>query len=335
MDIQINPVNTPHALVQRRENPTISVVAPAFNEEDVLNEFYRRVTAVLSNLGFIYEIVLVNDGSTDRTLALMHEIHQQDPHVTIVDLSRNFGKEIALSAGLDHTKGDVVVVLDSDLQDPPELIPDMLEGWREGFDVVYGVRLKREGETWFKKASASAFYRLIQRVSKVRIPRNTGDFRLMTRRAILEMGRLREQHRFMKGLFAWIGFPSKPIYYSREARVAGATKWNYWNLLNLAIEGITSFSTAPLKVASYLGLCVACIALFFVAIVIWKTIMYGESVQGYPSMMVVILFLGGVQLLSVGVLGEYVGRIFNEVKMRPLYLVNRVLQSNIEVLRES
>ena len=157
----------------------------------------------------------------------------------------------------------------------------------------------------------------------------------MTRRAILEMGRLREQHRFMKGLFAWIGFPSKPIYYSREARVAGATKWNYWNLLNLAIEGITSFSTAPLKVASYLGLCVACIALFFVAIVIWKTIMYGESVQGYPSMMVVILFLGGVQLLSVGVLGEYVGRIFNEVKMRPLYLVNRVLQSNIEVLRES
>ena len=161
MDIQINPVNTPHALVQRRENPTISVVAPAFNEEDVLNEFYRRVTAVLSNLGFIYEIVLVNDGSTDRTLALMHEIHQQDPHVTIVDLSRNFGKEIALSAGLDHTKGDVVVVLDSDLQDPPELIPDMLEGWREGFDVVYGVRLKREGETWFKKASASAFYRPI------------------------------------------------------------------------------------------------------------------------------------------------------------------------------
>jgi len=220
-------------------------------------------------------------------------------------------------------------VLDADLQDPPELIPEMLAVWREGYEIVYGVRSQRDGETWMKKASASAFYRLIQRVSRVRIPRDTGDFRLMTRRTVIEMGRLREQHRFMKGLFAWIGFPSKPIFYSRDARVAGETKWNYWNLINLAVEGITSFSTAPLKVATYTGLSVAFLSLLYAVVVVWKTLLYGDPVQGYPSLMVVVLFLGGVQLISIGVLGEYLGRIFNEVKVRPLYLVNRVLQSDI------
>lgn len=309
--------------------PSISVVAPAYNEQEVLEEFYRRVTSVLRGLGCSYEIVLVNDGSSDNTLTLMHELHKSDSHVSVVDLSRNFGKEIALTAGLDHTHGEVVVILDADLQDPPELIPEMLEGWREGYEIVYGVRSQREGETWMKKASASAFYRLIQRVSRVRIPRDTGDFRLMTRRTICEMGKLREQHRFMKGLFAWIGFPSKPIYYSRDARVAGETKWNYWNLFNLAVEGITSFSIAPLKIATYAGLSVAFLSLLYAAVVIWKTLLYGDPVQGYPSLMVVVLFLGGVQLISVGVLGEYIGRIFNEVKMRPLYLVNKVLQSNL------
>jgi len=305
-------------------------VAPAFNEQEVLEEFYRRVTSVLCGLGCSYEIVLVNDGSSDHTLALMHGLHIKDSRVSVVDLSRNFGKEIALTAGLDHAHGDVIVVLDADLQDPPELIPEMLEGWREGYEIVYGVRSKRDGETWMKKASASAFYRLIQRVSRVRIPRDTGDFRLMTRRAIGEMGRLREQHRFMKGLFAWIGFPSKPIYYCRDARVAGETKWNYWNLFNLAVEGITSFSIAPLKIATYAGLSVAFLSLLYAVVVVWKTLLYGDPVQGYPSLMVVVLFLGGVQLISVGVLGEYIGRIFNEVKMRPLYLVNRVLQSDLD-----
>ncbi len=317
----------PLELLPRNGCPSISVVAPAYNEQEVLQEFYRRVTSVLSGLGCSYEIVLVNDGSSDKTLALMHELHKNDPHVTVVDLSRNFGKEIALTAGLDHTHGDVIVILDADLQDPPELIPEMLEGWREGYEVVYGVRSQRDGETWMKKASASAFYRLIQRVSRVRIPRDTGDFRLMTKRTISEMGKLREQHRFMKGLFAWIGFPSKPIYYSRDARAAGETKWNYWNLVNLAVEGITSFSIAPLKIATYAGLSVAFLSLLYAGVVIWKTLLYGDPVQGYPSLMVVVLFLGGVQLISVGVLGEYIGRIFNEVKMRPLYLVNRVWQS--------
>lgn len=273
--------------------------------------------------------MLVNDGSRDLTLEIMHELHINDQHITIVDLSRNFGKEIALTAGLDHTLGEVIVVLDADLQDPPELIPQMLEVWREGYDVVYGVRSQRDGETWLKKASANAFYKLIQRVSRVRIPRDTGDFRLMTRRTICEMRKLREQHRFMKGLFAWIGFPSKPIYYRRDPRAAGETKWNYWNLFNLAIEGITSFSIAPLKIATYVGLSVACLSLLYAVVVVWKTFMYGDPVRGYPSLMVVVLFLGGVQLISVGVLGEYIGRIFNEVKRRPLYLVNRVLQSNL------
>lgn len=318
-----------HDLPPRSGCPGISVVSPAYNEQEVLEEFYRRVTCVLSDLGCPYEIVLVNDGSKDRTLALMHELHRKDPHVAIVDLSRNFGKEIALSAGLDHTRGDVVIILDSDLQDPPELIPQMLEGWREGYEIVYGVRSQRDGETWLKKTSASAFYRLIQRVSRVRIPRDTGDFRLMTRRTICEMQKLREQHRFMKGLFAWIGFPSKPMLYRRAPRAAGETKWNYWNLFNLAVEGITSFTIAPLKIATYVGLSIAGIAMIFATVVIWKTLMYGDPVRGYPSLMVVVLFLGGVQLISVGVLGEYIGRIFNEVKMRPLYLVNRVLKSNL------
>jgi len=317
-------------LTPRTGHPSITVVAPAFNEEEVLEEFHRRVASVLDALSCSYEILLVNDGSTDRTLALMHELHQKDNHVTIVDLSRNFGKEIALTAGLDHARGDVVVVLDSDLQDPPELIPEMLEGWREGYEVVYGVRTHRDGETWFKKASASAFYKLIQRVSRVQIPRDTGDFRLMTKRAISEMGKLREQHRFMKGLFAWIGFPSKAIHYRRDARAAGQTKWNYWGLINLAVEGLTSFTIAPLKIATYLGLSVATASLFYGVVIIWKTLMYGDPVKGYPSLMVVVLFLGGVQLISVGVLGEYIGRIFNEVKSRPLYLVNRLLSSNLD-----
>ncbi|MBL8375703.1 glycosyltransferase family 2 protein [Accumulibacter sp.] len=309
--------------------PTISVVAPAYNEEEVIAEFHRRVTDVLTKIGAPYEIVLVNDGSKDNTLAVMHTIQSLDANVTVVDLSRNFGKEIALTAGLEHTAGEVVVVLDADLQDPPELISQMLAGWREGYDVVYGVRSQRDGETWFKKITARYFYRLIQHVSRVDIPRDTGDFRLLSRRAVLDLLRLREEHRFMKGLFAWIGFPSKPIYYQRDPRAAGETKWNYWKLWNLALEGITSFTIGPLKIATYLGLVVALLSLLYAAFVVWKTLAYGDPVRGYPSLMVVVLFLGGVQLVSVGVLGEYIGRIFNEVKQRPLYLINRVLSSRL------
>jgi glycosyltransferase involved in cell wall biosynthesis len=310
--------------------PSFSIVAPAYNEQEVLEEFHRRVSAVMQGLGAEYEIVLVNDGSRDATLWLMRMLQAQDPRVSIVDLSRNFGKEIALTAGLDHAKGEVVVVLDADLQDPPELIPDMLARWREGYDVVYGVRTQRDGETWLKKATAKAFYRLIRRVSRVDIPQDTGDFRLMSRRVVAEMRGLREVHRFMKGLFAWVGFPACPLYYRRDARAAGDTKWNYWNLWNFAIEGITSFTVAPLKVATYFGLSIAILALAYGGFVVGKALLFGDSVKGYPSLMAVVLFLGGVQLLAIGVMGEYIGRIFNEVKARPLYLVNRLSPSQLK-----
>jgi glycosyltransferase involved in cell wall biosynthesis len=306
---------------------TISVVVPAYNEEAVLGEFYRRTAAVLSQIGAPFEIVFVNDGSRDGTLRVLHELRAQDPRVVIVDLSRNFGKEIAMTAGLDHCAGEVVVVIDADLQDPPELIEDFVAAWREGYDVVYAVRTVRDGETWLKKATASLFYRLMGSVSRIEIPRDTGDFRLMSRRAVDALGRVREQHRFMKGLFAWIGFPSKPIYYRRDPRHAGQTTFNYVKLWNLAVEGFTSFTIAPLKVATYTGILIALTAFVYAAYVVYKTLRYGDPVQGYPSLMTVVLFLGGVQLVFTGVLGEYLGRVFNEVKGRPLYLTKQVTPS--------
>ncbi|WP_088179178.1 glycosyltransferase family 2 protein [Thauera phenolivorans] len=313
-------------------SPSISIVVPAYNEEEVLQEFHNRTTEVLSTLGGPYEIVYINDGSTDRTLSLMHEIRDIDPNVTIVDLSRNFGKEIALTAGLDQSRGDVVIVIDADLQDPPELIPQFLAEWKNGFDIVYAVRTDRAGETWLKKTTALGFYRLIQSVSRVPIPKDTGDFRLMSRRAVDALGRLREQHRFMKGLFSWIGYPSKPIYYRRDARAAGETKWNYWQLWNFAVEGITSFSIAPLKIATYVGLATASISFVYAIYIVYKTLMFGDPIRGYPSLMVVILFLGGVQLVFTGVIGEYLGRVFDEVKQRPLYLLNGVHESRMASL---
>ncbi len=313
----------------RQWTPSISVVVPAYNEEEVLPEFYRRTSAVLSALGVPYEIVFVNDGSNDSTLLVMTGLRQQDPNVTVVDLSRNFGKEIALTAGLDQCCGDVVVIIDADLQDPPEMIPEFIEGWREGFDVVYAVRTEREGETWLKKLTAHTFYRLMQAISRVKIPKDTGDFRLMTQRSIQALGGLREHHRFMKGLFAWVGFRSKPVFYKRDPRAAGQTKWNYWKLWNLAVEGFTSFTIAPLKIATYFGLGIAMFAFVYAVAVIYKTLAYGDPVRGYPSLMVVVLFLGGIQLLFTGILGEYLGRVFNEVKQRPLYILDTVFPSSL------
>jgi len=319
-----------HSLHRDRDLvPRISIVVPAYNEEEVLHEFYRRSVAVLRSLGNPYEIIFVNDGSRDRTLAVMNELRAIDGRIAIIDLSRNFGKEIALTAGLDHCQGDVIVVIDADLQDPPELIPKLLEVWAQGYDVAYAVRTRREGESWIKKTTASLFYKVIQRVSRVHIPKNTGDYRLMSRRAVKSLGKLREQHRFMKGLFALIGHPSKPVYYEREPRVAGRTKWNYWSLWNLALEGITSFTVVPLKVATYFGFGVAGSSFLFALKVIYKKLVYGDPVTGYPSLMVAILFLGGVQLIFIGVIGEYLGRVFNEVKGRPLYVMNGVLPSNL------
>ncbi|MBT9538637.1 glycosyltransferase family 2 protein [Thiobacillus sp.] len=305
----------------------ISVVAPAYNEEDVLPAFHKRLCAVFDGLDHELEVIYVNDGSSDRTIALLHEMRVQDPRITLIDLSRNFGKEIAMTAGLDHASGDAIVVIDTDLQDPPELIPEMIRLWLAGHDVVYAQRTAREGESWVKRATASAFYQVIQRLSRVKIPQDTGDFRLMSRRAVDALLRLREHHRFMKGLFAWVGFPQIAVPYRRDARFAGNTKWNYWKLWNFAIEGITSFTTVPLKIASYMGLFISLFAFAYAAFIIYKTLMFGDAVQGYPSLMVVVLMLGGIQLASLGIIGEYLGRMFNETKQRPLYLTQAVLPS--------
>jgi glycosyltransferase involved in cell wall biosynthesis len=309
------------------EKFTLSVVVPAYNEEEVLPELQNRLSAVLEGLGAEWEILYVNDGSRDGTLGVINGF--ADPRVAVIDLSRNFGKEIAMTAGLDHARGDAVVVIDADLQDPPELIPELVRKWREGFDVVYARRAAREGETLVKKATAKLFYRAIQSLSRVDIPPDTGDFRLLSRRAVESLKLLREQHRFMKGLFAWIGYPHVAVYYRRDPRFAGEPKWNYWRLWNFAIEGITSFSIAPLKLATYVGLLTALGAFIAAAVVVYKTLVYGDPVRGYPSLMVVMLFLGGVQLMSLGMIGEYLGRMFNETKRRPLYLVNRFVPSSL------
>lgn len=307
--------------VSTSENGMISIVVPAFNEAEGLERFHDRLSAVLEEVPVRAEIVYVNDGSEDDTSGVIRRIGAQDRRVAFVDLSRNFGKEIALTAGLDHARGDAAIVIDADLQDPPELIPELLARWQDGYDVVYARRTARDGDSWLKKLTAFAFYRLMHRTADVSIPQDTGDFRLLSRRAIEAVVKLRERHRFMKGLFAWIGYRQVAVSYRREPRHAGKTKWNYWRLWNFAIEGITSFTAAPLKLASYLGLATAFAAFLYAAWIIYKTLMFGESVRGYPSLMVAVLFLGGVQLITIGILGEYIGRMFDETKNRPLYLV--------------
>lgn len=319
----------PDSLPAPASGPSLSVVVPCFNEQEVLPEFHRRLAAVMQAQGLSWEVVYVNDGSRDGTLGLMLELAATNPHVAVVNLSRNFGKEIALTAGLDHARGsEGVVVIDADLQDPPEVIPELLAAWRRGFDVAYAQRSARHGEGWMKRATAAAFYRLMQRLGgRVSLPADTGDFRFMSRRALDALLRLREQHRFMKGLFAWVGFPAVAVPYARAPRAAGSTKWNWWKLWNLSLEGITSFTLGPLKLASYVGLAVAVLAGLYLAQLLGRTLLFGNEVAGYPSLMAVVLFMGGVQMLMLGIIGEYLGRIFNETKGRPLYIVERHLPS--------
>ena len=303
----------------------LSVVAPVYNESSTLTAFHQRLTTILDELPLDYEILYVNDGSTDGSRAMIDDYRRASERVAVIDLSRNFGKEIAITAGLDHARGDAVIVIDSDLQDPPELIPAFIDEWRRGIDVVYAKRNQRANESWLKRATAGAFYRLMQHVGPVAIPRDTGDYRLLSRRALDAVRQLREQHRFMKGLFTLIGYPQSAVAYDREGRFAGETKWNYWKLWNFAIEGITSFTLAPLKIATYAGFITAVGAFIYGLVIIFKTLAFGEEVQGYPSLMVVILFLGGTQLMALGIIGEYLGRTFNEVKQRPLYFVQDYL----------
>ncbi len=303
------------------EKVDISIVVPFYNEAPNVDHLLGRLKAVCDSLDITYEIVCVNDGSQDDTLKFLIDHHNQNPTIQVVNLSRNFGKEIALTAGLDYSTGRGVVPIDADLQDPPELIGKMLEKWREGYDVVYAVRQSRQGESWLKKFTADSFYRVIGRMSRVSIPRNTGDFRLMDRKVVDALKLLPERSRFMKGLFAWVGFKQTAIYYDRAPRYKGETKWNYWKLWNFAIGGITSFSLFPLKIWTYIGLGFSMLSIFYASFLIFRTLFQGVDLPGYASLMVAVLFLGGVQLITLGVIGEYLGRVYEEVKGRPLYLV--------------
>lgn len=302
----------------------VSLVAPFYNEESLVLEFYDRVRAVMDRTGMDWELICVNDGSIDETLDHLLKLQREDARVKVLDLSRNFGKEAALTAGLDHARGDAVIPIDSDLQDPPEVIPDMISRWRDGFHVVNAVRKEREGESWIKKSTSHFFYRTINRISEIPIPQDTGDFRLLSRSALDALKQLPERRRFMKGLFAWIGFRSTSILYRREPRHSGKTKWNYWRLWNFALEGFTSFSQVPLRLASYVGLIVSTCAFIYAAYMVVDTLFYGNPVKGYPSLIVSILFLGGAQLMALGIIGEYLGRIYEETKHRPVYLIAKI-----------
>jgi glycosyltransferase involved in cell wall biosynthesis len=308
----------------RSPMPELTIVVPAYNESSVLDAFHTRALAVLDGLGMDGRLLYVDDGSRDDTWALIRG-YCDDSRVAGLRLSRNFGKEAALTAGLDAVTDGAAVVIDADLQDPPELIPALVEQWQAGYDVVYATRSARAGESGLKRFTAAAFYRTMERLSDTPLPRDTGDFRLLSRRALDALGRLRERQRFMKGLFAWIGFRQTAVRYQRDPRHAGDTKWNYWRLSQLAIEGITSFSNAPLRLATWIGLASAVLAFVYGIWVFAKALLFGDPVRGYPTLMVVILFLGGVQLVALGVIGEYLGRNYAESKQRPLYFVQERL----------
>lgn len=305
-------------------NALLSVVVPVHNEAQVLETFHQRLLAATADVGMQLELLYVDDGSNDDSLSRLLALREADPRVLVIELSRRFGKEVAVSAGLDHARGAAVAVIDADLQDPPELLPEFLAAWREGYDVVYGQRLSRRGESWLKSRLASGFYRLLNRLSDVPIPRDAGDFRLLSRRAVDAVMTLRESHRYMAGLFSWVGFPSKAIPYHREARHAGRSKWSYLRLWRLALEGITSFSTVPLKLATFLGVLTASASLLYGLYFLLRTLFLGNPVPGYPSLIVVMLFLGGVQLTCLGIIGEYLGRIYGETKRRPLYFIRQL-----------
>lgn len=300
----------------------ISVVVPAYNEVEVLPLFHARLIESLLACQADYEVIYVDDGSTDGTVGCMRQAMAGDPHVGFIALSRNFGKEVALTAGLQAATGDCVIVIDADLQDPPELIAQMVAQWREGIDVVNMQRESRENETWFKKTSAHVFYRLLDSLSDVSIPPDVGDFRLLSRRALDALNSLPERNRYMKGLFAWVGYSQVTLRYARAGRAEGNAKQNYPRLFALAIEGITSFSVAPLRLASLVGLVAAGTAFLLTIFYIVKTLLFGDPVQGFPTLVVAVLGMGGLQLLSIGILGEYLGRTYMEVKGRPLYLVD-------------
>lgn len=302
----------------------ISVVIPVFNEIEVIDACYARLTEVMRGLdGFDYELVFVDDGSRDDTHARLVTFHAQDPHLKIIKFSRNFGHQIAVTAGVDEASGDAVVIIDADLQDPPEVIPQMVRKWQEGFDVVYGVRKRRAGESRLKLMTAAAFYRLLRSFTNIEIPADVGDFRLLSARAAEQLRKLREKDRFVRGLVSWVGFRQVGLPYERESRLAGETKYPFRKMLKFAVDGITSFSSLPLRLASWLGYLASFLAFIYLASVFVQRAM-GYTVEGWATIMVAMLFMGGVQLICIGIIGEYIGRIFNETKGRPMYVVESV-----------
>jgi glycosyltransferase involved in cell wall biosynthesis len=300
----------------------ISIIVPVHDEAAVLEAFHHEISLVMNGTGEDWELLYIDDGSQDQSSLILDDLRAQDSHTGVITLSRNFGKEVALSAGLDHANGDAVILIDADLQDPPSLIPEFLARWREGYDVVYGRRTERQGESWLKIHTASWFYRIMDHLSDVKIPRDAGDFRLLSRRAADAIKTMQESHRYMKGLYAWIGFPQIGVPYRREPRRSGVSKWNYWQLWNFALEGITSFSAAPLKLSTYLGVATSLGAFVLGLYILIHALVIGNPIPGYPSLMVMILFLGGVQLISVGIIGEYLARTYTESKSRSLYFVD-------------
>ena len=303
----------------------ISIICPCYNEADVIEAFVRRLTGVLSDDISAYELVCVNDGSTDSTLPKLLALQKEPLALRIIDLSRRFGKEAALAAGLDHVSGEAVIIIDADLQDPPELIPQLVASWQDGNKVVVARRVDRSSDTLMKRQSARAFYRLHNLISDTAIPLDVGDFRLMDSDVVDVLCKLPERQRFMKGLFSWVGFDYAVVDYVRDKRLSGQTKFNWWRLWNLGLEGITSFSTAPLRIWTYVGLAISTVAFLYGGYIFARTIVFGADVPGYASLLIAILFIGGVQLISLGVIGEYIGRIYMESKGRPIYVVRREL----------
>mgnify|MGYP000197575969 FL=1 len=310
--------------MEQEKKKLITILVPAYNEQEVLHLLYDRLVKLMNeNTGYDFEILLVNDGSKDKTFEIMQELREKDKRFCYLNLSRNFGKETAMIAGLDYCKGDAVVIIDADLQDPPELIPEMIKYWEEGYDDVYAKRKSREGETWLKKFTSKMYYKVLQGFTRIEIQKDTGDFRLLDRRCVEALKSMRENQRYTKGLFSIIGYNKKEILYDRDPRAAGQTKWNYGKLIDLSIDGITSFTTSPLRWAAILGIMISGVAFIYMIYIIIKTLATGIDVPGYASLMVVILFLGGIQLIFLGIIGEYLGRTFNESKHRPLYFIER------------
>ena len=307
------------------ERPVISVVAPVYNEEETLPHFYARMIGVLEEVGEAFELILINDGSRDGSVRVMRELHERDARVRVLDFSRNFGHQVAISAGLDYARGAAVVIIDSDLQDPPELIPELVAHWRDGAEVVYAQRARREGETRFKLLTAAIFYRLIARITAVQIPRDTGDFRLLDRRVVDALVQMREHHRFMRGLSAWVGFRQDAVLYERAERFAGTTKYPLRAMIRFSLDAITGFSYMPLQLATSFGFILAGLSLVAIVVAAILRLSTG-AIVGQASTLILVLLLGGIQLIFLGIIGEYLGRIYDEVRARPLYIVRELLQ---------